>query len=274
MKTVAITGATGYLGAAIRSHFRAEGWRTISLARTVDTADQGDERHVYSLGEPFPADLNCDALVHVAHDFSARDRETTERINVRGSIELLKSARARGIRCVFISSLSAAAPGSIYGWAKREVETFCQANGVGVIRPGIITGPGGFYRKLQMIARLPVIPLVGRGDQPLFLVRREDVCRGVAAMVPSDQPCPPEPINFAKREPYTFRNLLSELASRAGKSPLFIPVPVAAVRAGLAVFGPLGLTAGFRLDNLNGLFLGPIPIQEEPMGLKLSAPIV
>src|SRR5262249_2796624 len=101
----AVTGASGYLGARVRSHFAARGWTVVGLGRR-------DADVPFTLKDGVePAALRrhgVTALVHCAYDLRPTHREEIHRVNVAGSRRVLDAARAAGVgRVVLVSTLSA-----------------------------------------------------------------------------------------------------------------------------------------------------------------------
>ena len=91
MSTVAITGASGYVGSAIARCFRAHGWQVLELGRR--------RAQRFALGDDITIDWSgIDALVHCAWDFHVRDWADAERVNIRGSVSLMESAYAADVR--------------------------------------------------------------------------------------------------------------------------------------------------------------------------------
>ncbi len=274
-KTVAITGASGYLGSALVDLLLSRGWQVVALTGSARMAERdGLVVRQFRLGQPWPADLECDALIHTAYDFKPIAWDDIERVNVKGSIDLFSSALAAGTRCIFISSQSAAALQSMYGSAKRKVEDYCRGHGITVVRPGLITGPGGLYGKLSnLAARLPIIPILGRGNQVLYLIRREDLCRALEQVLQREA-LPSMPIELAYPVRFTFREILARLAKRHQRRCVLVPIPIIVIRLGLRLLSRLGLQPGFREDNLDGLSGNPLPPSTEQLDVALQDPFV
>jgi dihydroflavonol-4-reductase len=111
-----VTGATGFVGAAVARALVKAQWQVRALARRgsdrsnlaglpVDVCE-GDLTHSESLG---PALQDCMALFHVAADYrlGARDPEQLYRTNVEGTRAILTAARAAGVqRIVYTSSVA------------------------------------------------------------------------------------------------------------------------------------------------------------------------
>ena len=114
--TALVTGATGFVGAAVARALVAAGWRVRVLVRAG--ADRGNLRHLAAdIVEGDLADLSsleraldsCTGLFHVAADYrlGARDPEPLYRTNVDGTRNILSAARKAGVpRIVYTSSVA------------------------------------------------------------------------------------------------------------------------------------------------------------------------
>jgi dihydroflavonol-4-reductase len=112
-----VTGATGFVGAAVARALLKEQWQVRALARPGSDRSnlsglavevcEGDLTQSESLA---PAVQGCEALFHVAADYrlGARDHEQLYRTNVEGTRAILAAARAAGVRrIVYTSSVAA-----------------------------------------------------------------------------------------------------------------------------------------------------------------------
>ena len=108
-----VTGATGFVGAAVARALLQEGWEVRALARkgsdrrnlqriTVEVVE-GDLNDAASLA---PAVAGCEALFHVAADYrlGAFDPRELYRTNVEGTRNILNAARAASVRRVVYTS--------------------------------------------------------------------------------------------------------------------------------------------------------------------------
>lgn len=206
-----------------------------------------------------------DVLIHCAYDFGPATREEIERVNVEGALRLFRAAGVAGVkRIIHISSISAF-PGcqSLYGQAKLRIEDELRTlNGIS-IRPGLIYGAdaGGMLGALERaVATLPIIPLIGRGDWPMYLAYEEDVCRLIAAIASHEGPLPNEPITAAAQRAMKFKDILRDLGQAKGKNVVFLPIPWRLVWFGLRFLESMGIGIRFRSDSLIGMVRGnPAP---------------
>jgi dihydroflavonol-4-reductase len=112
-----VTGATGFVGAAVARALLKQQWQVRALARPGSDRSnlqglalevcEGDLTQPESLS---PALQDCEALFHVAADYrlGARDSDQLYRTNVEGTRAILAAARAAGVkRIVYTSSVAA-----------------------------------------------------------------------------------------------------------------------------------------------------------------------
>ncbi|MGE4480993.1 hopanoid-associated sugar epimerase [Acidocella sp.] len=114
---VLVTGATGFVGAAVARAARAAGYQVRVTARPgssrANLAGLDAETVYLDLAAPesFPAALkNCRYLLHVAADYRlwVPDEAAMRKVNIDGSLALLRAAAAAGVeRCVYTSSVAA-----------------------------------------------------------------------------------------------------------------------------------------------------------------------
>ncbi len=236
-----------------------------------------DTQHVaYQLTDD-PAKLplaGVDVLIHCAWDLRATTWDEILAPNVAGSVALLQAAKAAGVSTIiFISSMSAFdGCRSMYGRAKCLVEAEALRVGA-VVRPGLVWAErtGGIVGAMEKIIRLsPVVPLIGSGNYPQFPVHCEDVAAFVFRLSTLAK-MPAQPLSAAFPEPLTFRGILQTLARRAGKAPLFLPLPWRLLYAGLKTGELLHAPLPFRSDSLLGLvYANPQPDFALPPELAMN----
>ena len=176
--TVAITGATGFVGQALLEVATHRGHRLRALARTIPPERKranwiggslSDTRALAQLME------GVEAVIHVAGLTTSHDPADMEAANVEGTLNVIEAAVAAGVpRLVFVSSLSAREPElSAYGASKARAEKLVMASGLDwtIIRPPTVYGPrDSDLLQLFKSARLGIVPVPPQGRQSVIHV--------------------------------------------------------------------------------------------------------
>ena len=149
MKTVALTGATGFVGRITLDRLVADGWQVRALTRRDQPKTTGVTWVHGRLDDVVSLTLLCkgaDAVLHVAGVVNAPDAAGFESGNVAGTANMLAAAQMAHIdRFVAVSSLAAREPAlSLYGASKARAENLVKASPLDwiVIRPPGVYGPG------------------------------------------------------------------------------------------------------------------------------------
>src|SRR4051812_25664468 len=218
--TVAVTGPTGTFGHGLVPLLEEDDrvGRVIGIARrpfdpaqqgwSKMTYRQGDVREEAALREAFDG---ADVVVHLAFLIAGGARETTQAINVEGTLNAFRAAAAAGVkRFVYASSVAAygfhrdnpvgmtedwpvrPAERLFYSQEKAELERLLQQENqrhpgidLYLLRPSIVVGPQALGGKLPgrvgalvervALRRSPVPLPVVVPDLPLQLVHQDDV---------------------------------------------------------------------------------------------------
>ena len=272
---IAITGGNGYLGAMLRERFVRRG---VPVRRLVRQPDPGWDDLAYDLAAPIGSGAlrGVETLIHAAHDFRPVTEAALREVNLGGTRRLLEAAREAGVsQVIFISSLAAfESAASAYGRVKWAIEREVAARSGHSVRPGTIfsAASGGLFGALEKAAHAPLIPDFGPRAR-LHLVQGEDLCRVIERMVDRASGAVPEVLPVAHPRALTLREIIEDLARRAGRHAQFVACPAGLALAGLRGLEALGLRPPFRSDSLIGMLNGnPSPgLSEEPLGVPLRA---
>ena len=189
IRTLAVTGGTGFVGQHLLRMARAEGYDVRALTRGWKPPEDDIAWVDGALDRPESLAKLCagaDAVIHIAALINGRDRAAFEAVNVTGTASVIDAAREAGIRrFIHISSLAAREPNlSSYGWSKGKAERLVAASGLDwtIIRPPAVFGPGDSETlELFKMARRGLVALPPPGRFSILHV--EDLCRLILAVL-------------------------------------------------------------------------------------------
>lgn len=247
--SVALTGATGFVGQAVLDEAERRGNAIRALTRREQpprdgvTWVAGDLTDHAALAELV---RGSEAVIHVAGLTNAPDPSAFRAANVEGTaavIAAMKAARVK--RLVFVSSLSARKPDlSAYGASKAEAEKLVEASGLNwtTVRPPGVYGPRDVdYFEMFRTARRGFIPLPPRGASSIIHV--EDVARLLLDLVDA----PPALVRNRMFEPddgreggWAHAELAQAIGAAVGRRRLFAPhLPKPLMQLGARIDGAL-----------------------------------
>jgi len=259
MKTVAVTGASGFIGGAVCRTLAGRGWQVRALVR--DPGGRAWPSGVEAMRCDLPDTIDeaglagADAIVHCAYATRETDLERAKRVNEDGTKRLLEASRRAGVgRLVFVSTILAApdAP-SYYARSKHALEALFDAGHDAVVQPGLVLGRDGhglFQQMLDNMRGLRVVPLFDGGRQPLQTVHVDDVCEAIARILERDLT---GTFRIAEPDPPTLGAFLRSMAERLGIRVQFVPLPFGPVLAGVRLMEAMHLPFPLRAESLLGL---------------------
>ena len=258
MRTVFLTGGTGFVGGHVARALAAEGWTVRLLARDPRRASgpllEGVPVQVIAgrLEDeaPLAAALSgVDAIVHVAGLTKARTFAEYREVNARGTERLIAAGRrvCPDAHFVLISSQAAAGPArngqpvrdddparpiSWYGRSKLEGEEILAAGWPGpwtVLRPVVVYGPGdtGLFQYFKMAAS-GWIPVPAASTR-IQLVGAERAALAVARTL-GHPPLFGKTRFLSDPQAITLRELALAVSGQSGRRGRLIPVPNGLVR--------------------------------------------
>lgn len=192
--TIAVTGATGFVGQALLDRAAKAGLEVRALTRREQDPRSGVEWVRGDLDDRAALKRLCqgaEAVIHVAGVVNAPDADGFERGNVTGTLNVIEAARRAGVpRLVHVSSLSAREPDlSIYGASKARAEKLVRASGIDwtIVRPPGIYGPRDTeYFEMFRLARWGILPVPPR-DGRSSLIHVDDLARLLLALLPGNE---------------------------------------------------------------------------------------
>jgi len=263
---VLVTGGTGVVGTAAVDHLLKAGHTVRLLSRHA----RADARRWAAGVEPREGSISshaavgraaegCDAVLHAAGIVSeSPPKDTFQAVNVEGTHRLAREARRAGVRrFVYVSSLGADAGGSRYHRSKHDAEEVVRAEapaGWLIVRPGNVYGPGDAVISLllKMVRTLPVVPLIGAGDQPFQPVWADDLGLALARAVERESPRETA-VDVAGPDVTTLRETIELLAKITERSPVLVPVPEFLARAGTKALEAMRIDFPVKDDQITML---------------------
>ena len=267
---VLITGAAGFIGAALIARLGSEQRQVIGVDRRalagIDCLDVTDARGIDAL----VARHRPRVIVHAAAIVDDRaPRDVAFAVNVIGTENVLESARRHRVeRFVHVSSIAALGfdpgpnadartplvfdTGSAYfdtkALSERMVRDAMKREGPAIVvaRPGDVYGPGSepWVRRPLELMRKRVPVLVGGGHGRMAHAWIDDLVEGLVRCV--DHPDAPGRIfTFHDGEHSTYRHYLEALAAAAGLPPPRLSLP-RALALGAARAGELAQRFGLK----------------------------
>jgi nucleoside-diphosphate-sugar epimerase len=243
--SIAVTGASGFCGAAVATAAAAHGADVTCLARRPGPAG----RHVHwDATREMPNLTGADAVIHLAAAVGDPGRpaaaaEEFRAVNVDGAQRLLAAANGRPV--VWVSSASVydprvsrrhvredhpiAAQLNAYGRSKAAGDALARAYGAVVLRPHAVYGPGDphLLPRLRRGVRAGFLPLPGP-DVRISLTAVENLADACLAALG----WPGGPYNIADAAHYSRDAAITELFAALGQRVRIAHVP--ARMAGLA----------------------------------------
>jgi 2-alkyl-3-oxoalkanoate reductase len=249
--TIAVTGASGFIGAALCDRLRADGDTVIG----IDVAGEPDRRADVADPSATVAALGgADAVVHAAALVAERgSMEDFIRVNVRGTRNVLDAAGPR--RAVVIASVagwgyefardlgedSPPRPcGLPYVDTKGATETLALRRGATVIRPGDVYGPRSVpwvIRPLEMM-RGGRFFLPSPGDGVMTPVFIDDLVDGIVRALREPRAAG-RAYTLWDGSPVTAREYFEMLGGRPVRT---LPAPLLRIAARALGIGPAAVT--------------------------------
>lgn len=232
MTSLAITGATGFVGSAVLDAALAAGHTVRALVRREQAGRAGVEWVRGDLGDTAALAAltrGADAVIHVAGLTNTPDPAEFEVANVTGTANVIAAMQGAGVRrLVFVSSLSARMPAlSAYGASKAKAEALVEASGLDwtTVRPPGVYGPRDIdYLDMFRTAKWGFVPLPPGGASSI--IHADDLARLLVALAASNA----APTRKKVYEPddgreggWSHKELAAAIGRAVGKSRVFAP---------------------------------------------------
>jgi len=270
MKTVLITGGTGFLGVHLARFLLKKGY-TVTLLDTADltakdlvnkvTVVKADIRNAKEMNSAFS---NIDYVVHAAAALPIHhERKYIFDVNVNGTRQVLKTSFTKKVKkLVFISTTAMYGvprtlpeketdniyPIGHYGESKAQAEKLClayQKKGlkVNIIRPKTFLGPerlGVFTIWFEAIFQNKPVFILGKGENLYQLLEVRDLCALIESALVSNRSG--EIFNAGAKNFGTWQSDLQALIKHAKSKSKIVSVPVKPAQIALGILEAFNLT--------------------------------
>lgn len=228
---ILLTGATGFIGRNIAQQLSAAGHqvRPVSRSQGHDFSQMLDSADWLPLLDGIELVINCVGII--AETASQRFLP----LHTLAPQALFKACRDAGVRRVVqVSALGADASAfSDFHLSKLAADNYLRSLDLDwfVLRPALVYGSGGRSAELFMrMARLPLLPVIGTGQQPLQPVHISDLVDAVLACLESPQT--QQTVDVVGSEPLSFAEWLQWMRRAQGlPSGRMLHIPLALARA-------------------------------------------
>ena len=244
--TIAITGATGFIGSMLAKRLASKGWHIRALVRSASLGKRPKDIEL----EWVPGDLEdrdslkrlvagADAIVHCAGAVRGASQEDFDRINVDGVARLVQAATAQNPkpRFLLISSLAAREPQlSFYAASKRNGEKALASHSGdmfwGVFRPAAVYGPGDreMLPLFQWMFR-GLAPMIGSDKNRVSLLYVEDLAEAIVSWLQNSKDSKRfYELHDGHQSGYTWSEIIDVVEHLNGKSIFRANIPVSVVK--------------------------------------------
>ena len=251
MTTVALTGATGFIGSTLLRHLLSQGLQVRALYRPSSTsAPHPLESVAWQPGNLEDANslrdlvTGVDAIVHCAGAVRGITLEQFKKVNTTGVSNMLKAATEQKVpRFLLVSSLAAREPSlSAYASSKKSGEDELRAYqgrlSWDILRPPAVYGPGDREMQplLQLIKR-GIVPIIGEKNARFSLLYVDDLAEAVSCLLRAPQGGNGRCFELHDGHPdgYTWPQIATIAAHLNGREPRCLSIPKLLMQiAGLA----------------------------------------
>lgn len=256
---VLVTGATGFLGFNIAKALVKAGHSVVACARNPDewrtklpmfTWQEVDFSKDVTSAAWLPRLTNVDLVINAVGIIAESGEQTFKRIQTDAPCALFAAANELNLKVIQISAIGADQPNQMPPFleTKKHADHFLQALPVDsvIAYPSIVMGRAGTSTALfQKIAALPVIPLIGKGEQVVNPVHIDDVVAAIVHIV-SHWEAGKRTFYLTGSEVYTLRKLYDEQREWLRlPEARFLEVPKLLVKGALGMADKMGLAKLF-----------------------------
>lgn len=243
MKTVLVTGSTGFIGTYLVSALQKKSYTVVGLGRNSKNVSyhfiQGDMREYNDVEK---AVKGVQAVIHLAASVSSYDEKANYDVNVQGARNVVQACKKHNVsRLIFASSFTTMLPDKDnYGITKTQAEEVFRQSGLDVtfLRFAMVYGKGGkgFTKMVKNVQSVPgIVPLIGKGDyrrQPVYV---DDVIRVMVDVLERNETVG-KTYYLAGPEAISYKEMLRVIMKELKVKKIMVPIPAFVWRSAGMVF--------------------------------------
>jgi NADH dehydrogenase len=246
MRCALVTGGAGVMGTRLVKRLLGLGWQVKALVLPGDplrsrVADLGATVHEGDVSDAASLAGACggvDTVYHLAAVIVSHDRAVFERVNLRGTANVVAQARAAGVEhFIYVSSASVVYPRlTPYAQSKLDAEAVVKAAtsmAYTIVRPTLVYEAGGgqeIMMFLDYLRKFPIVPFIGAGGAVKRPVWSEDVVDGLVRIA-GNRTAWGKTYNLSGAEPISMLELARLLLQHHDRPRPFVHLPVLLCRA-------------------------------------------
>ena len=171
---ILIIGSTGFIGKSIYNFLKRDNDEVVASTRTlIDFSCLQDDKELVKKLQDF------DVVVNAVGIIAETKTQTFEQMHTIAPIVLFDACRKAGVqKVIHISALGTQKGTTLYHTSKNRADEYLRASGLdyAILHPSIVYGDDGKSTALfQALAMLPLLPIIGDGQQVLQPIALEDL---------------------------------------------------------------------------------------------------
>lgn len=239
--TIAIFGASGFLGRHIVQNLAARGYRIRAAVRRPNDAMFLRPMGAVGQVEPFQANVRddasvraaicgADAVINLVGILAEGGKQTFQAVQAEGAARVAREAKAAGISVFVQMSALGADPESASGYARSKAEAEAALREIlpdaVILRPSIVFGPqDGFFNRFAAMALVsPALPLIGGGKTKFQPVYVKDVAEAVVRVLERPDTAG-KTYELGGPDVRSFKELMELTLREIGRKRILLPLP-------------------------------------------------
>ena len=213
---ILLIGSTGFIGKAIYNFLKRGDDEVVGATRQlIDFSCLQDDKELVTKLQGF------DVVVNAVGIISETRTQSFEQMHTIAPIVLFDACKEVGVKKVIhISALGTQKGTTLYHTSKNRADEYLRASGLeyAIFHPSIVYGDDGKSTALfQALAMLPLLPIIGDGQQVLQPIALEDLLVTVKRAMESEKKC--IELDLVGAKSMTYEELLQGFRSWLGLRP-------------------------------------------------------